>query len=91
MCGPSSVIVYAVSRTWDRFRDRPWRAVVQAGMAPVVCGLIGSSGYILAKGAAADWRAVAVAGVSAALIWRTRLNPLWMLAGAAGLALVGVV
>jgi chromate transporter len=60
-------------------------------MAPVVCGLIGSSGYILAKGAAADWRAVAVSGVSAALIWRTRLNPLWMLAGAAGLALAGVV
>ena len=91
MVGPSSVIVYAVSRAWHGFRDRPWRAVVQAGMAPVVVGLIGASGYILAKGAAADWRAVVVSAVSAALIWKTRLNPLWMLAGAAGLAVVGVV
>jgi chromate transporter len=91
LCGPSSLIVYAASHAWDRFRDRPWRAIVQAGMAPVVVGLIGSSGYLLAKGAAADWKGVAVAAASAALIWRTRLNPLWMLAGAAGLAIVGVV
>ena len=91
MCGPSSLIVFAASRTWDRFRDRPWRAWVQAGTAPVVVGLIGSSGYLLTKGAAADWKGVIVAAVSAALIWRTRLNPLWMLAGAAGLALIGVV
>jgi chromate transporter len=91
MVGPSSLIVYAGSRAWDRFRDRPWRAYVQAGVAPVVVGLIGSSGYLLAKGAAADWKGILVCAASAALIWRTRLNPLWMLAGAAGLALAGVV
>jgi chromate transporter len=91
ICAPSSAIVYVVSHVWDRFRDRPWRAVVQAGIAPVVCGLIGSSGYLLAKGAAADWKGVVLCAVSAALIWRTKLNPLWMLAGAAGLAMVGLV
>jgi len=91
MCGPSSLIVYAASRAWDRFRDRPWRAIVQTGVAPVVVGLIGSSGYLLAKGATADWKGVLVCAFSAALVWRTRLNPLWMLAGAAALALAGVV
>jgi chromate transporter len=91
MCGPSSLIVFAASRAWDRFRDRPWRVFVQAGMAPVVVGLIGSSGYLLARGAAADWKGAAVCAVSTVLIWRTRLNPLWMLAGAAGLAVAGVV
>ena len=91
MCGPSSVIVYTVSRVWDRFRDRPWRKILQAGMAPVVVGLIGSSGYVLAKGAASDWRGVAVSAASAALVWKTRLNPLWALAGAAILALTGIV
>jgi chromate transporter len=91
MCGPSSLIVYAASRAWDRFRDRPWRIIVQTGVAPVVVGLIGSSGYLLAKGAAADWKGVLLCAASSALIWRTRLNPLWMLAGAAGLALTGVV
>ena len=91
MCAPSSVIVYVVSGVWDRFRDRPWRAIVQAGVAPVVIGLIGSSGYLLAKGIAADGKAMVVVGLAAALTWRTRLNPLWMLAGAAVLALAGVV
>jgi len=91
MCGPSSVIVYTVTRAWDRFRDRPWRQIIQAGMAPVVVGLIGTSGYILAKGADADWRAVALTCAGAVLVWRTRLNPLWALGAAAGLALLGVV
>jgi chromate transporter len=91
MCGPSSVIVYAVSRTWDRFRDRPWRAVIQAGMAPVVVGLIGASGYILAKGAMIDGKSLLLTAGGAVLVWKTRLNPLWALGVAAGLALVGVV
>jgi chromate transporter len=91
MCAPSSLVVYVVSGFWDRFRDRPWRAVVQAGVAPVVVGLIGASGYVLSKGAAADWRGVAVTGGAAALTWRTGLNPLWILVGAAVLAVTGVV
>ncbi len=91
MCGPSSVIVYMVTRAWDRFKDRPWRQVIQAGMAPVVVGLIGTSGYILAKGADADWRAVILTIGGALLVWRTKLNPLWALGAAAGLSLMGIV
>ena len=91
MCAPSSVIVFFVTRAWDRFRDRPWRQILQAGMAPVVVGLIASSGWILAKGADADWRAVVLTTAGAVLVWRTRLNPLWALGAAAGLALLGVV
>jgi chromate transporter len=91
MCGPSSLIVYTVTRAWDRFRDRPWRQIIQAGMAPVVVGLIGTSGYILAKGADADWRGVLLTAGGAVLVWRTRLNPLWALGAAAGLSLIGVV
>ena len=91
MCGPSSVIVYTVTRAWDRFRDRPWRRIIQDGMAPVVVGLIGTSGYILAKGADADWRAMVLTAGGAVLVWRTRLNPLWALAVAAALGVAGVV
>lgn len=91
MCGPSSLIVFFVTRAWDRFKGRPWRQIVQAGMAPVVVGLIASSGLILAKGAAADWKSVALTVAGAVLVWRTRLNPLWALGGAAALALAGIV
>jgi chromate transporter len=91
MCGPSSLIVFFVTRTWDRFRDRPWRQILQAGMAPVVVGLIAASGWILAKGADADWRGMVLTAGGAALVWRTRLNPLWALGVAAALGMAGVV
>jgi chromate transporter len=88
---PPAAIVYTVSRVWDRFSDRPWRQVLQDGIAPMVIGLIGSSGYLLAKGAASDWKGAVLSAAAAILTWKTRLNPLWILAGAAGLALAGVV
>ena len=91
MCGPSSLIVFFVTRAWDRFKGRPWRQIVQDGMAPVVVGLIASSGFILAKGAAVDWKSVVLTIGGAVLVWRTRLNPLWALGAAAGLALAGII
>lgn len=60
-------------------------------MAPVVVGLIGTSGYVLAKGADADWRGAALTVGGALLVWRTRLNPLWALGVAAALGVAGVV
>ena len=91
MCGPSSLIVYVVTRAWDRFKGRPWRQILQDGMAPVVVGLIASSGFILAKGAAVDWKDLVLTAGGAALVWRTRLNPLWALGVAAALGVAGVV
>ena len=37
---PSSFLVYGCSYAWDFFRDNPWRAAVQRGMAPVTIGLM---------------------------------------------------
>ncbi len=91
MCAPSSLLVYFVSGVWRRLSDRPWRVWVQAGLAPVVIGLIGSSGYLLAKGADADWRGSTLSALAAAVMWRTRLNPLWVLGSAAILGAAGVV
>ena len=91
MCIPSSILAYVVAGLWRRIHDRPWRVWVQAGIAPVVVGLIGASGFLLAKGADADWRGAVVTAASATLIWRTKLNPLWMLGCAAILGVAGVV
>ena len=90
MCAPSSVAVYLFQDLWRRVQDRPWRAWAQVGMGPVVIGLIGSSGYLLARGADAGWRGAALTAVAAVMIWRTRVNPLWLLAGGALLGVAGV-
>ncbi len=91
MCGPAAVISYWVAGVWDRMRDRPWRAVAQRAMAPMVVGLILSGGFVLATpGGTPDWRIWLIAAASASAMVATKLNPLWILAagGAAGATLL---
>jgi chromate transporter len=66
MCGPASVIAWWVAGLWDRFKDSPWRALIQRAMQPMVVGLILSGGYVLATPGDPDWRMWLIAGGSAA-------------------------
>jgi chromate transporter len=83
MTVPASVLAWYVSAVWDRFRDAPWRAVIQRALLPVTVGLVLSGGYVLATPHGLDWKSALIAGASAAAIFATRLNPLWIL-GAGG-------
>lgn len=87
MCGPSCLLAYFAYRGWVRYGTRPWAVAVQAGLTPLTVGLLFSTGLLLATGGDAGWPAVAIAAVTAAAVLRTRVNPLWLLGGA---ALVGV-
>jgi chromate transporter len=91
MCLPSCALTFTVAQLVDRFRDSPWRAVLQDGLAPVTVGLVLGSGLVLTR--AADQTVVAYALTAVAVIWvlTTRLSPLWILAGAAVLGVAGIV
>jgi chromate transporter len=85
---PAGVLVIWVSGLWERFRERRWRRVLQAAILPITAGLVLAAGFVLLR--AAD-RSVPLAGitlVTTLLIYRTRLHPLWVLAGGALLGLV---
>jgi chromate transporter len=85
MCGPAAVIAWWVAGLWDRFKDSPWRAMIQRAMQPMVVGLILSGGYVLATPGDPDWRMWLIAGGTAAgVLAAPRLNPLWLL-GAGGI------
>lgn len=88
MCGPSSVLAYYVSGTWEKFKYARWRMAVQAGLIPVSVGLIGATGIIVAQAANHTWLAYAVTAVTAVITYATRLNPIWLflIGGALGLA-----
>ena len=91
MCGPAAVLAYWVSGVWDRLQGTPWRAVAQRAMAPMVVGLIGSGGFVLATpGGSPDWRLWLIAAASAWMMVATKLNPLWMLAGGAILGAIAL-
>jgi chromate transporter len=91
MCGPTCVLAYVVGRTWDRFKDAPWRAVIQAGMVPLSLGLFAASAYVITTVVAHSWAMAALVVVTAAITYKLRLNPLWIFAGAAILGLLGLV
>jgi chromate transporter len=90
MCGPSSLLSYAMARLWRRFRDAPWRPLVQRALAPVTIGLILASGWVLARAADIGAIGIAITIGTAALMIGTKLNPLWSLALAGGLGIAGI-
>ena len=91
MFGPPAVLAYGVAHVWQRWRDRPWRAQVQAGVTPVVAGLLMAASVMLSLSTSTSPVAALVTLGTAVVLGTTRLNPLWLLAAAAGLGLLGVV
>ena len=85
MCGPTAVLAHFLGSAWDRFKDKPWRMVVQAGLVPISVGLIGASAIVLTRAADHSWLAVLITAATAAVAFWTRWNPLWLI-GIAGLA-----
>ncbi len=90
MCGPSSLLSYLMARLWGRFKAAPWRGLVQRSLAPITIGLVLASGWVLSVAADVSWIGIAVTAGTAALLFGTKLNPLWSLAAAAVLGFAGI-
>jgi chromate transporter len=91
MCGPTCVFAFYVGDAWERFKDAPWRAAIQAGLLPISIGLIAASAFVVASVAAHNFVAVAVTLATALVTYTTRLNPLWIFGAAALLGLAGLL
>ena len=91
MVVPTCTLAYFVARTWDRFKDAHWRIAVQAGLVPVSLGLIGASGFVLARAADHNIYAALITAATAATAYFTRANPLWIFAAAGALGFARLV
>lgn len=85
ICGPAVLLAWWVGEVWERFRDAPWRDLVQRALAPVSVGFVIAGGYVIATPEGLGWPNALIAGASAATLYATRINPLWILS-AGGLA-----
>ncbi|MDN5681723.1 MAG: chromate transporter [Ewingella sp.] len=85
--GPSSIITLIVMGGWKRYKDRPWRQIVQRGLVPVTVGLVVSSGLLIAKATAPNLSMAAVIAICTLLAVSKRFHPLWVLAVGAVLGL----
>jgi chromate transporter len=81
---PSTTLTFAAAR-WGH-QNRELRAVraFKQGMAPIVIALLVATGWVLTRShgdSLKTWPLWLLTGVTALLVWRTRLHMLWLLAG----------
>ena len=91
---PSTTLAYLAAR-WSQ-ANRKLRGVraFKQGMAPIVVALLVATGWILATGSnysVRNWPLWLVTGVTAFIVWRTRLHLLWLLGAGALLGWFGLV
>jgi chromate transporter len=87
--GPSSLVTVAAMHAWERFKDRPWRRYIQAGLVPMTAGLVASSAALIAEASDRTWMLGAITAVVAVLAYRTKVHPLWLLAAGSVVGLTG--
>jgi chromate transporter len=85
---PAGILVMMVSGLWDRFRERRWRRVLQAAILPITAGLMLAAGFVLVRAADRSILFAVITVAATGLTYRTRLHPLWLLAGGVVLGLV---
>jgi chromate transporter len=91
---PSTTLTYLAARWSQANRDLRGVRAFKQGMAPIVVALLISTGWILATGGRnelRDWRLWLVTGVTALIVWRTRLHLLWLLGAGALLGWFGLI
>lgn len=88
--GPSSILTALALHGLRRFKDAPWRRVVQASLGPMAVGLVSASAWLIARASDHAWSLGVITAVCALLTFRTRIHPLWVLAGGALFGLSGI-
>jgi len=91
MCVPTAVLALCVSRFLARSSQARWPAIIQAALVPLSIGLMGASGFILARTSDRTLAAALVTAGAAVLASVTRLNPLWMLVAGGCLGFAGLI
>lgn len=90
-CAPSSILTYAVSKVWQRFRGARWRVAVEDGLVPMTVGLMLAGGYLITLAADQTAMGFVITAVTAAAVLATRIHPLWLLAAGGLIGFAGWV
>ena len=79
---PAGLLVFLVSRVWERAKNSPMRKAIEKGLAPLTVGLILASGWVMSKAADHDWRAYLLTAICTAIFTTTKINPIFIVAAA---------
>jgi chromate transporter len=87
--GPTSLVSAFVYRVWQRFKDRPWRRLVQTGLQPITAGLVVASAGVITAGTATTAILAGITATTAVVVLTTRVHPLILLTLGALAGLIG--
>ena len=90
---PSSVLCFAVARTWNRYRGTKLHTAIDHGLRPIGAGLMIAGGVMILRIESSGWLGWAVAfAVVTVMTWRPAAHPMLLLSiGAAVFAAVRAV
>jgi len=88
---PSTALALAASRWGGQRRDTLFVRAFVAGLAPVTVGLLLASAMLLAVPYRSSAVALALVGGAALVAWRTKVNPVWLIAAGAVVGAAGAV
>lgn len=91
LCAPASLLTFGTANLWYRFRDAPWRMLLQRALLPVTAGLIMASAMVLTESTTTGWRTAALTVVATGVLLLTRLHPLIVLGAGTLLGVAGVL
>lgn len=87
---PSTVVAVAAARWGQERRESRGVRAFSAALAPLTIGLLLSTGWVLAMPAAAHWGALGLVTLTVALMLRTKISPLWLIAAGAVAGIAGL-
>jgi chromate transporter len=91
---PSSVLTYAATKWAHENRNLISVRSFKSGMAPIVIGLLISTGWLLTAAhsdMAESWKLWLLTGCAIALMLKTRIHVLWFIAGGGLLGATGIL
>jgi chromate transporter len=88
---PSSLVAFFVS-AWVEAREHS-RVVnaIRGGLAPVTVGLLASAAYVFARETDVNLGRALLTALTALIVYRTSINPIWLVMAGALIGLAGIV
>lgn len=87
---PSSLITFYAHRLRNRYADHSLTRSLKLGLGPLAIGLVTTTGLVLAKSADTDWLMTVLTIATVLVIALTKINPMWLFALGAMIAVVGM-
>jgi chromate transporter len=88
---PAALLVYLITRFWQKAEKSRLRYAVEKGFAPLTVGLILATALVMSRAADHDWRAYLLTGVCTVIFIFTKTNPLFVVAAAGLIGYLGLV